>query len=52
MDAAKAPISAAEQLAAWGQHVGLPTVEPDVDRADPASVAFEAVQMQYRSVRA
>jgi fused signal recognition particle receptor len=36
--------AAAEQLATWGQHVGVPTVKSDVDGADPASVAFEAVK--------
>ncbi|WP_342024320.1 signal recognition particle-docking protein FtsY [Arthrobacter citreus] len=36
--------AAAEQLATWGQRVGVPTVKSDVDGADPASVAFEAVK--------
>ncbi|WP_433122056.1 signal recognition particle-docking protein FtsY [Arthrobacter koreensis] len=36
--------AAAEQLATWGQRVGVPTVRSDVDGADPASVAFEAVK--------
>ncbi len=36
--------AAAEQLATWGQRVGVPTVRSDVDGADPASVAFEAVR--------
>ncbi|MBT2531656.1 signal recognition particle-docking protein FtsY [Arthrobacter sp. ISL-48] len=36
--------AAAEQLATWGQRVGVPTVKSDVDGADPASVAYEAVQ--------
>ncbi|MCZ2403892.1 signal recognition particle-docking protein FtsY [Paenarthrobacter sp. Z7-10] len=36
--------AAAEQLATWGQRVGVPTVKSDVDGADPASVAFEAVR--------
>ncbi|MGL3806112.1 signal recognition particle-docking protein FtsY [Paeniglutamicibacter sp. R2-26] len=35
--------AAAEQLATWGNRVGVPTVKSDVDGADPASVAFEAV---------
>ncbi|GAA1877607.1 signal recognition particle-docking protein FtsY [Paeniglutamicibacter psychrophenolicus] len=35
--------AAAEQLATWGDRVGVPTVKSDVDGADPASVAFEAV---------
>ncbi|MEC5178726.1 signal recognition particle-docking protein FtsY [Arthrobacter sp. CG_A4] len=36
--------AAAEQLATWGQRVGVPTVKSDVHGADPASVAYEAVQ--------
>ncbi|WP_026552020.1 signal recognition particle-docking protein FtsY [Arthrobacter sp. H20] len=36
--------AAAEQLATWGQRVGVPTVRSHVDGADPASVAFEAVK--------
>ncbi|MGJ9402616.1 signal recognition particle-docking protein FtsY [Arthrobacter sp. KK5.5] len=36
--------AAAEQLATWGSRVGVPTVKSDVDGADPASVAFEAVR--------
>ncbi|WP_434994013.1 signal recognition particle-docking protein FtsY [Arthrobacter sp. Ld5] len=36
--------AAAEQLATWGARVGVPTVKSDVDGADPASVAFEAVR--------
>ena len=36
--------AAAEQLATWGERVGVPTVRSDRDGADPASVAFEAVQ--------
>ncbi|MEN2744754.1 signal recognition particle-docking protein FtsY [Sinomonas halotolerans] len=36
--------AAAQQLATWGARVGVPTVKSDVDGADPASVAFEAVQ--------
>ncbi|RAX48482.1 signal recognition particle-docking protein FtsY [Arthrobacter sp. AQ5-05] len=35
--------AAAEQLATWGDRVGVPTVKSDIDGADPASVAFEAV---------
>ncbi|MFB0833101.1 signal recognition particle-docking protein FtsY [Arthrobacter halodurans] len=36
--------AAAEQLSTWGARVGVPTVKSDVDGADPASVAFEAVR--------
>ena len=36
--------AAAEQLATWGQRVGVPTVRSEIDGADPASVAFEAVK--------
>ena len=36
--------AAADQLATWGQRVGVATVRSDVDGADPASVAFEAVK--------
>jgi len=36
--------AAAEQLATWGARIGVPTVRSDVDGADPASVAFEAVR--------
>ena len=36
--------AAAEQLATWGQRVGVPTVKADIDGADPASVAYEAVK--------
>ena len=36
--------AAAEQLETWGHRVGVPTVRSDVDGADPASVAFEAVK--------
>ncbi|WP_309105451.1 signal recognition particle-docking protein FtsY [Arthrobacter sp.] len=36
--------AAAEQLATWGQRVGVPTVKSDVEGADPASVAYEAVK--------
>ncbi|WP_044492805.1 signal recognition particle-docking protein FtsY, partial [Nesterenkonia massiliensis] len=35
--------AAAEQLTTWGSRVGVPTVSSDVEGADPASVAFEAV---------
>ncbi|PRA06940.1 signal recognition particle-docking protein FtsY [Arthrobacter sp. MYb211] len=35
--------AAAEQLATWGDRVGVPTVRSQIDGADPASVAFEAV---------
>jgi fused signal recognition particle receptor len=36
--------AAAEQLATWGQRVGVPTVRSHVHGADPASVAYEAVK--------
>lgn len=36
--------AAAEQLATWGARVGVPTVKSDLDGADPASVAYEAVK--------
>ncbi|KIC66085.1 signal recognition particle-docking protein FtsY [Pseudarthrobacter phenanthrenivorans] len=36
--------AAAEQLATWGQRVGVLTVKSDIDGADPASVAYEAVK--------
>ncbi|MFJ3956915.1 signal recognition particle-docking protein FtsY [Arthrobacter sp. NPDC090010] len=36
--------AAAEQLTTWGERVGVPTVKSDVEGADPASVAFEAVK--------
>lgn len=36
--------AAAEQLATWGARVGVPTVKSDIDGADPASVAYEAVK--------
>ena len=36
--------AAAEQLATWGQRVGVPTVKSDIAGADPASVAYEAVK--------
>ncbi len=35
--------AAAEQLATWGERVGVETVRSDVDGADPAAVAFDAV---------
>ncbi|MGO1524289.1 MAG: signal recognition particle-docking protein FtsY [Nesterenkonia sp.] len=35
--------AAAEQLTTWGSRVGVPTVSSDVEGADPASVAYEAV---------
>lgn len=35
--------AAAEQLATWGSRVGVPTVKSDVEGADPASVAYDAV---------
>ncbi|MEZ2370913.1 signal recognition particle-docking protein FtsY [Arthrobacter sp. RCC_34] len=36
--------AAAEQLTTWGERVGVPTVKSDVEGADPASVAYEAVK--------
>ncbi|TDT33011.1 signal recognition particle-docking protein FtsY [Naumannella halotolerans] len=36
--------AAAEQLATWGERVGVPTVRGE-EAADPASVAFEAVKV-------
>lgn len=36
--------AAAEQLATWGQRVGVATVRSHVVGADPASVAYEAVK--------
>jgi fused signal recognition particle receptor len=36
--------AASEQLATWGQRVGVPTVKSDIAGADPASVAYEAVK--------
>ncbi|MGO1402303.1 MAG: signal recognition particle-docking protein FtsY [Flaviflexus sp.] len=35
--------AAADQLATWGERVGVDVVRSDVEGADPASVAFEAV---------
>ncbi|HMO10248.1 MAG TPA: signal recognition particle-docking protein FtsY, partial [Actinotalea sp.] len=35
--------AAADQLATWGDRVGVPVVRTDKDGADPASVAFEAL---------
>jgi fused signal recognition particle receptor len=36
--------AAADQLETWGNRVGARTVRPDREGADPASVAFQAVQ--------
>jgi fused signal recognition particle receptor len=36
--------AAADQLATWGDKVGVPTVRSDREGADPASVAFDAVR--------
>ncbi|WP_425323945.1 signal recognition particle-docking protein FtsY [Kocuria palustris] len=36
--------AAADQLQTWGNRVGVPTVRSDVEGADPASVAFDAVK--------
>ena len=35
--------AAAEQLTTWGARVGVPTVSSEIEGADPASVAYEAV---------
>ena len=37
--------AAAEQLATWGARVGVETVRSEKEGADPASVAFEAVEL-------
>jgi len=36
--------AAADQLATWGERVGVPTVRSDRDGSDPAAVAFDAVR--------
>ncbi len=36
--------AAADQLQTWGDRVGVPTVRSELDGADPASVAFDAVK--------
>jgi fused signal recognition particle receptor len=36
--------AAADQLATWGERVGVPTIRSERDGADPASVAFDAVK--------
>ncbi len=36
--------AAADQLETWGARVGVPTVRSEQEGADPASVAFDAVQ--------
>lgn len=36
--------AAAEQLTTWGERVGVETIRSDVEGADPASVAFDAVK--------
>lgn len=36
--------AAADQLQTWGARVGVPTVRSDRDGADPAAVAFDALQ--------
>ncbi len=36
--------AAADQLQTWGSRVGVPTVRSDRDGADPAAVAFDALQ--------
>lgn len=35
--------AAADQLETWGARVGVPTVRSEIEGADPASVAFDAV---------
>ena len=37
--------AAADQLATWGERVGVPTVRSDREGADPAAVAFDAVKV-------
>jgi len=39
--------AAAEQLTTWGRRVGVTTVRSDREGADPASVAFDAVDRGY-----
>lgn len=39
--------AAAEQLATWGERVGVNTVRSEVEGADPASVAFDAVKQGH-----
>ncbi|GAA3595970.1 signal recognition particle-docking protein FtsY [Kineosporia mesophila] len=41
--------AAADQLATWGDRVGVPTIRSDRDGADPASVAFDAVKAGIES---
>src|SRR5690625_2734962 len=41
--------AAAEQLTTWGRRVGVETVRSDREGADPASVAFDAVDRGARS---
>ena len=36
--------AAADQLATWGDRVGVPTIRSDREGADPAAVAFDAVK--------
>jgi fused signal recognition particle receptor len=36
--------AAADQLATWGERVGVPTIRSEREGADPASVAFDAVR--------
>jgi fused signal recognition particle receptor len=36
--------AAAEQLTTWGERVGVPTVRSQVEGADPAAVAYDAVK--------
>ncbi|MFZ1288438.1 MAG: signal recognition particle-docking protein FtsY [Candidatus Phosphoribacter sp.] len=36
--------AAADQLATWGDRVGVPTIRSDREGADPAAVAFDAVR--------
>lgn len=36
--------AAGEQLETWGSHVGVPVIRSEKDKADPASVAFDAAK--------
>lgn len=40
--------AASEQLTTWGRRVGVETVRSDKEGADPASVAFEAVEKGHQ----
>ncbi len=41
--------AAAEQLTTWGERVGVATIRSEVEGADPASVAFDAVRAGIES---